>query len=97
MLSPRNGAASTDSGISEADANVYAEGVRRGGLLSVRVPDADARAMEAILLRHHPVDIRVRGDAYRSSGWSTFDESAPPYGLSEIERERALYGAALER
>jgi len=87
----------TETGVTEADANVYAEGVRRGGtLVSVRIPDAMAREAEAILYRHHPVDVRVRGDAYRSGGWTRFDETAPPYGLSDIERERALYGASLE-
>ena len=32
----------TEAGVSEEDAQVYAEGVRRGGtLLTVRVPEAD--------------------------------------------------------
>jgi hypothetical protein len=88
----------TEAGIPESDAHVYAEGVRRGGtLLSVRIADEKTRETEAILFRHHPVDIRVRGDAYRSSGWTGFDEKASPYNLAEIERERARYGATLHR
>jgi len=82
----------TEAGIPEADAHVYAEGVRRGGtLLSVRTPDGQAQEVEAILYRHHPVDIHVRDEAYRNAGWTGFDEAAPPYDLADIERERALY------
>ena len=40
----------TQSGVSEKDAHVYAEGVRRGGtLVSARVPDGDKARYEAIL------------------------------------------------
>jgi hypothetical protein len=86
----------TEAGVSEQDAHVYAEGVRRGGtLLSVRAPNGVAQDVEAILHRHHPVDIDVRGEAYRNAGWTAFDEAAPPYDLADIERERALYGAPM--
>jgi len=38
----------------------------------------------------------ARGKAYRSSGWSKFDDKAPPYTAEEIERERRLYKRAAE-
>jgi len=86
----------TEAGIPEAEAHVYAEGVRRGGtLLSVRAPNGLVQDVEAILYRHNPVDIHVRGEAYRNAGWTAFDEAAPPYELADIERERALYGAPM--
>jgi hypothetical protein len=67
----------TEAGVSEDDAQVYAEGVRRGGtLLTVRVPDADRARIEAILDRS-AVNIRERGMAYRKSGWRSFDPDAP--------------------
>jgi hypothetical protein len=44
-------------GVSERDAHVYSEGVRRGGtLVSVKTDGATASEVEAILNRHHPVD-----------------------------------------
>jgi hypothetical protein len=56
----------------------------------VRAPNGLAQDIEAILNRHHPVDIHVRGEAYRNAGWTAFDEAAPLYELADIERERAL-------
>jgi hypothetical protein len=81
-----------ESGVSTEDAHVYAEGVRRGStLLSVRTGDDAASRVNAIMRRHGPVDIGARGKAYRSGGWSRFDESAAPLNEVEIERERTRY------
>ena len=66
----------THNGVSEEDAHVYAEGVRRGGVLvSVRAPDDMAGRVADMLDRYHGVDARVRGGDYRSTGWSRFDDS----------------------
>ncbi len=65
----------TTAGVSEEDAHVYAEGVRRGGtLVTVRALD-EQRAMraEAIINRHSAVNITERGDQYRQSGWKRSD------------------------
>ncbi|WP_294330354.1 general stress protein [uncultured Sphingomonas sp.] len=81
-----------NAGESEEDANVYSEGVRRGGtLVSARVPDDRAAEAEAVLNRHRGVDAGTRGAAYRQSGWSQFDSDAPAYTRDEIARERATY------
>ncbi|WP_188612821.1 general stress protein [Chelatococcus reniformis] len=82
----------TDSGVPENEANVYAEGVRRGGtLVSARVNDEQASATRAILQRNNVVDPVQRGETYRKAGWSRFDPEASPYTPAEIERERASY------
>src|ERR671933_228115 len=72
------------AGVPEDDANVYSEGVRRGGaLLSVQVDDAqEANRAADIMSRHHVVDIDRRGQDYRQAGWSRFDEHAQPYELA---------------
>jgi len=81
----------TQAGVSDDDAQVYAEGVRRGGtLVSARVPDADRSRLESILNRS-AVNIAGRRDAYRQSGWSRFDDQAPPYTGDQVRRERELY------
>jgi len=70
------------AGIPENDANIYAEGIRRGGaLVSVQV-QADNEADQAadIMDRHNVVDIDERGSTYRQSGWSGFDENDTSYG-----------------
>jgi hypothetical protein len=82
----------TNSGVPERDANVYAEGVRRGGtLVTAKVDDARANEAQAVLQRHKNVDINARGEAYRSGGWSGFDATTPAYTADQVERERALY------
>jgi uncharacterized protein (TIGR02271 family) len=71
------------AGVPEEDANVYSEGVRRGGsLLSVQVDDEpEATRAADIMSRHHVVDIDRRGAEYRQAGWSRFDAHAAPYAL----------------
>ncbi|CAM5197678.1 hypothetical protein ARD30_22765 [Bosea thiooxidans] len=70
----------TSAGHSEADAHYYAETVRRGGtIVSVRVTDEQVPAVEAILDGATPIDRDARLAEYRASGWSRFDETAPPY------------------
>ena len=81
----------TQSGVSEEEANVYAEGVRRGGtLVTARVPDAERARVEAILDRAS-VNLRERAAFYQQSGWSRFDPAAPAYTEEQIRNERALY------
>jgi len=81
----------TQSGISEEEANAYAEGVRRGGALVVaRVPDAELGRVEAILDRT-AVNMRTRVSMWEKHGWNRFDPKAPAYTADEIRRERELY------
>lgn len=79
-------------GIPNHDAQVYAEGVRRGGsLLKLRLDEEDVdRAME-VLERGNVVDVEERGTAYRESGWTGFDEGADYYDDSSAEEERLRY------
>jgi hypothetical protein len=81
----------TQAGVSEDEANVYAEGVRRGGtLVTARVPDGERSRFEAILDRS-AVNIRERASLYQKGGWSRFDPNAPAYTDEQIRREREQY------
>jgi len=66
------------AGVPEDHANIYAEGVRRGGALITVQANSDDEADRAadIMDRHNVVDIDRRGEEYRSSGFSRFDETA---------------------
>jgi len=77
------------AGVPEDDANVYAEGVRRGGsLLSAQVDTQDeANQVASIMDRHNVVDIDNRGREYRQSGWSRFDANAGAYDASTSMRD----------
>ncbi len=84
--------AMTRSGVSEEDANLYAEGVRRGGtLVTARVEDNLVPEAEAVLKRQGWVDPAERRAAYREQGWTRFDETSRPYAAEDIEQERGRY------
>ncbi len=78
-----------DSGVPESEANVYAEGVRRGGTL-VMVTTSDARADDAVavLEASDPVNVEERETGLRESGWQGFDPEGQPYEASEMESYR---------
>ena len=80
------------AGHSDEEANVYSEGVRRGGtLVSARVSDDRVGEVEAVLDGNGGVSADTRGSDYRRAGWSGFDANAAPYSTEEIERERDVY------
>jgi hypothetical protein len=82
----------TNAGVRPEHAEVYAEGVRRGGsIVTARVNDTLAARAESILSGRGAVDPEIRGAAYRKSGWTRFDPNAAPFTVEEIERERTLY------
>lgn len=82
----------TDSGVNEDDAHVYAEGIRRGGtLVTARVDDSLADQAETILQQRNRVDLSGRRSIYAQEGWSRFDETADPYTLDQVKRERERY------
>lgn len=64
------------AGIDENDANVYAEGVRRGGaIVSARVDDNQAEAVRSIMVSNGAVDLESQRTIYREEGWEHFDAS----------------------
>ena len=80
----------TDSGVSEKDAHVYAEGVRRGGtLVTAKVDDALAGDAKRILGQTNSVDLEDRRSTYEAGGWTGFDAGAGNYTTTEIDRDRA--------
>lgn len=82
----------TGAGVSEADAQTYGEGVRRGGtLVTVRI-DAARTALgptvTQVLERHGPVDLDEKASAWRADGWNAPDPVAggvaPVAGQSRV-------------
>lgn len=86
----------TRMGVTRDDAEVFAEGVRRGGVLLVgRVEDAQCDEALAIVEHHGPVDIADRGKSYRETGWTGYDASATDYDHSQATEERTRYSPGL--
>lgn len=85
----------TDLGVTEADAQYYAEAVRRGGaLVTVRADETRAERAADLMRKHGAVDIERRAETWRQSGWSGYDAKAEPYTTGEVERERATWRAS---
>lgn len=82
----------TKAGVAEDDAHVYAEGVRRGGVLvTARVNDELQGTAQRILNGERAVDLTSRRAAYQSEGWSRFDDTAPQYSPDQVAAERGRY------
>ncbi len=83
-----------DYGVSEEEAPIYAENLRRGGtLVSVRADNDRVRDAELIMQRFSPVDVRERETTYRGEGWTGYDPDAPVYTPEQREAERRRYGS----
>ncbi|WP_313009560.1 hypothetical protein [Brevundimonas vesicularis] len=81
-----------EAGHSDEEANVYSEGVRRGGtLVSVKADGDERERLQSILDDSRGYDAVTRGEAYRQSGWTGFDAEAKPYTHEQILEERARY------
>ena len=81
----------TQAGVSDDEAPLYAEGVRRGGsLVTAKVADVDKARLEAVL-DTSSVNLRDRSAAWQKSGWTGYDPASQPYGADEVRKERALY------
>src|SRR3984893_13745983 len=81
----------TNAGISEEDAQVFVEGVRRGGtLVAARVPQSEFPRIEAIM-NQCAVKLQERCELYRKAGWQSFDPNAVPYTADQVRSERALH------
>jgi len=61
------------------DAELYAEGVRRGEtLLTVQVEDSEVSRTRDLLNQYNPTDVHGEASNWRSQGWTRFDESRTP-------------------
>jgi hypothetical protein len=81
----------TQAGISDDDAHVYAEGLRRGGaVVSAKVADQDAMSLQSVMDRS-AVRIADRATAYRKTGWKSFDPASTPYTADQVKNERSSY------
>jgi stress response protein YsnF len=82
----------TDLGVPRDEAEIYAEGVRRGGnVVLVRTDDVRAEEAAAIMEGRRAVDYETRSAAWRAEGWTGYEASAYPYTTEEADLERRRY------
>jgi hypothetical protein len=76
----------TDMGVEDEEAEVYAEGVKRGGVL-VTVHTADERVVDArrVLYDRGALNVEDHRDRWEEEGWSGYDaEAAPAEGYPKL-------------
>ena len=75
----------TGSDITEDDAHVYAESVRRGGtLVTARVHDDRVIEAQSLLDQTGRINISERRRTYSEGGWSEFDPDLPPRDPKQV-------------
>jgi hypothetical protein len=81
-----------DWGIPQAEADLYAEAVRRGCVLvAVTASAKEASTASRIMEQYEPVDVARRSAYWRTEGWKAFDPDAEYYSREQIEEEQAHY------
>jgi hypothetical protein len=82
----------TGQGITDKDAHLYAEGLKRGGtLITVSAEEGATDPIDAILKRRGAVDIEKRGATWSAEGWVSFDPNAGPLSAAELAAEREAH------
>jgi hypothetical protein len=77
-------------GIPREEAEIYAEGVRRGAtLILVQSDESQLNEARALMGRHHPIDIDRQSKGWRERGWQGYDSDGRPLDEREVEQERA--------
>ena len=79
-------------GIPEEHAELYAEGVRRGGTLVTVQSESDSEdRIRDILDRDGAADIETRAADWKKAGYTGYDPKAKHYTDAEIADERTRY------
>ena len=76
------------SGVTEDNAHIYSEAVRRGGTLVTVRHDQPNGKIADILNASDPIDPITRRNEYSQEGWKQFDPKAPAYQPDQAEIER---------
>jgi hypothetical protein len=75
----------TAHGVTDNDAKLYAEGLKRGGtLVTVLASDDAAAPIDAIFKRCAAVDIEKRSADWTAEGWVSFDTAGGPMSSAEL-------------
>ena len=80
-------------GISDDEADLYAESIRRGNaVVTVTAKDENQAALISdILRRYQPINLKRRADEWRKKGWQGFDPNAEPLTNEDLKTEPQPY------
>lgn len=69
----------TSQGITEEEADFYAEGVKRGGVLVfVEAEEEHTSLVKEVMQKHGVVEISTRRKNWEEAGWTGYNEAATP-------------------
>jgi hypothetical protein len=78
----------TEMGVTEDQAQNFAEGIRRGGTLVTLMADENRSGQaKDIMNNHNPVDVNERASQWRQSGWQGFNSQGEP---GDIRRDQEM-------
>jgi hypothetical protein len=78
-----------DRGATVQAAQHAAEGLRRGvSVLVIDAPRSSYERAQAIIDRHHPIELDSLGESYLEPGWSRADQIAGDRGVVEVADDR---------
>lgn len=81
-----------DAGVAEEEAELYAEGVRRGGtLVTAEVHNNRVDEATEIFESYEPVDVKHRSARWRKEGWTGYDPDATPLTPSDLQEEHEYW------
>ncbi len=79
-------------GVPPAEAELYAESVRRGHILvGLKTDDSRVDRATDIMNRYDPVDVEERSEYWRSTGWTGYNESAEPWTADQMAADSRNY------
>ena len=78
----------THEGVDRKDAEVYAESIKRGGAVVVVRNHGDRKREIEQALSDYSTDATVRGDYYRSGGWTGYDDAGDDWDETQIAADR---------
>ncbi len=84
-------------GVPQAEAEVYAESIRRGSIL-VGLKTEENRTEEAaeIMGRYDPIDVEERSSYWRETGWTGYDETSPAWTPEQMRSDQLSYSDYLD-
>ena len=84
-------------GVPAEEAELYAEGVRRGNILvGVKTEDELAQQAVNVMNNYGPVDVQRRSEYWRASGWNGYDPNAAAWAKNDIEVDSRRYSSYLD-
>jgi hypothetical protein len=79
-------------GVPPAEAELYAESVRRGGILvGLKADESHVERAAAIMNRYDPIDVEQRSEYWRSTGWTGYDEKIEPWTADQMIADELSY------